>query len=49
MSANLHAAISAECLVEDCDLGYDMSREEFETLIAPDLELIKESLINLKE
>lgn len=44
LSANSHATIGAECLVEDCDLNYDMCREEFEKLIQPDLERVRECL-----
>lgn len=49
LSANSHATISAECLVEDCDLNYDLSKEEFESLIEPEINKIRAHLQNLKQ
>ncbi|KRX04010.1 hypothetical protein PPERSA_12457 [Pseudocohnilembus persalinus] len=49
LSANSHATINAECLVEDCDLNYDLSKEEFESLISADIDRLRNHFMNLKQ
>lgn len=47
LSANSEANINIECLMEDEDLFYNFKREELEQIIAPMLEVIKSTLVEL--
>lgn len=48
LSANSEANINIECLMEDEDLFYNFKREELEQIIAPMLEVIKSTLVELQ-
>jgi len=49
LSANSDANINIECLMEDEDLFYNHTRVEMEAIIAPMLEVIKSTLVELNE
>jgi heat shock protein 4 len=49
LSANTEASINIECLLEDEDMSYTLTREEFEGLIKDSCHKIQDTLNGLKD
>jgi heat shock protein 4 len=47
LSANQEAGINIEYLMEDCDLNHTLTREQFEQIIAPVAERVKQTLLKI--